>query len=72
MLHDNAELDLILCLHHRRTLSKNLTLQCHSRLYQVQNQGNGYRLRHSQVTVCEAFDGTVTLLYQGQVLDYTC
>jgi hypothetical protein len=39
--HSAAELDLILCLHHRRTLSKNLTLQCHNRVYQVQNQGAG-------------------------------
>jgi hypothetical protein len=72
VLHSAAELDLILCLHHQRTLSKNLTLQCRNRLYQVQNQGRGYRLRHTQVTVCEAFDGTVTLLHQGKALDYTC
>jgi hypothetical protein len=72
VLHSAAELGLILCLQHRRILSKNLTLQCHNRLYQVQNQGHGYRLRHTKVTVCEAFDGTVTLLHQGQALDYTC
>jgi hypothetical protein len=24
------------------------------------------------VTICEAFDGTVILLHQGKVLDYTC
>lgn len=72
LLHEAGELALILSLHHRRTLSKNLTLQCHNRLYQIQNQGAGYRLRHSAVTVCEGFDGTVTLLHQGQPLDYTC
>jgi transposase len=72
VLHDEAELGLILCRHHHRTLSKNLTLQCHNRLYQIQGQGRGYRLRHSQVTVCEAFDGTVTLLHQGKPLDYVC
>ncbi|MDN5940030.1 MAG: ISNCY family transposase [Salinisphaera sp.] len=72
VLHDAEELALILCLHHRRTLSKNLTLQCHNRLYQIQNQGRGYRLRHSAVTVCEGFDGAVTLLHQGKRLEYTC
>src|SRR5699024_1989919 len=53
-------------------LSKNLTLQYHNRLFQVLNQGAGYRLRHTQVTVCESFDGAVTLLHQGKALDYTC
>ncbi|MGH8814850.1 MAG: ISNCY family transposase, partial [Advenella sp.] len=71
VLHSEAELDLILCLHHQRTLSKNLTLQCHNRLYQVENHGKGYRLRHTQVTVCEGFDGAVTLLHQGKALDYS-
>ena len=28
------------------------------------------RLRGAQVTVCEAFDGSVTLLYKGQALPY--
>lgn len=72
VLHSDAELDLILCLHHQRKLSKNLTLQCHNRLYQIINQGKGYRLRHTRVTVCERFDGAVTLLHDGQTLDYTC
>ena len=33
-------------------------------------QGRGYRLRGATITLCEAFDGTVTLLHQGQVLPY--
>lgn len=70
--HTDTELALILSLHEQRTLSKNLTLQYHNRLFQVLNQGAGYRLRHTQVTVCERFDGAVTLLHQGKALDYTC
>jgi transposase len=66
------ELALILCLHHPRILSKNLTVQCHNRLYQIQVEGHGYRLRHAHVTVCEGFDGTVTLLHQGKALAHTC
>lgn len=69
--HDDAELALILSRHEPRTLSKNLTLQYHDRLFQVPNQGAGYRLRHTRVTVCEGFDGTITLLHQGKALDYT-
>lgn len=70
--HSAAELTLILCHQELRVLSKNLTLQYHNRLFQVRHQGAGYRLRHTRVTVCEGFDGTMTLLHQGKALDYTC
>ena len=33
-------------------------------------QDKGYRLRGAQVTVCEAFDDTVTVLYKGQTLSH--
>ena len=70
VLHDDASVDLILSLHSTRKLSRNLTLRYQNREYQILNQGKGYRLRSSPVTVCEAFDGHVTLLGQGQTLDY--
>ena len=70
LLHTEEELALILCLHHTRTLSRNLTFQFKNREYQLQLQGKGYRLRGSRVTLCEAFDGAVTVLYQGHCLDY--
>jgi len=67
--HNEEELAQILCYHHSRTLSKNLTFQFKNRLYQLQGQGKGYRLRGARVTLCEAFDGTVTVMHEGQVLD---
>ncbi len=70
VLHDAASVDLILSHHSIRKLSRNLTLRYRNREYQVLNQGKGYRLRSSPVTVCEAFDGHVTLLCQGKTLDY--
>ena len=70
VLHSDRELALILCLHHTRTLSKNLTCQFNNRQYQVQPRGRGYTLRRAGITVCEAFDGTVTLLYKGRALRY--
>lgn len=70
VLHSRAELDLILSLHHTRKLSKNLTFQFKNREYQLQGQGQGYRLRGASVTVCEAFNNTVTVLYQGRSLPY--
>ena len=53
-----------------RTLSKNLTGQFQHREIQVQTDGPGYALRRAMITVCEAFDGTLTLLYKGQSLTY--
>lgn len=70
VLHDAASLDLILSLHSTRKLSRNLTLRYQNREYQVLNQGKGYRLRSRPVTVCEGFDGRVSLLCQGKTLDY--
>jgi len=70
LLHSTEERVLILCLHHTRTLSKNLTFQFKNREYQLQGQGKGYRLRGARVTLCEAFDGTVTVLHAGHTLDY--
>ena len=69
VLHDAASVDLILSLHSTRKLSRNLTLRYQNREYQILNQGKGYRLRSSPVTVCEGFEGHVTL-GQGQTLDY--
>ena len=59
-----------LCLHHTRKLSKNLSFQFRSNQYQIQGYGNGYRLRGACLRVCEAFDGSVTLLHQGKQLSY--
>ena len=68
VLHDARELDLILCEQHARKLTKNLTISFQSREYQVTGRGKGYRLRGAEVTVCRAFDGSVTVLREGREL----
>ena len=68
VLHDAAELDLILCEQHGRKLTKNLTIRFECREYQVTGRGKGYRLRGAAVTVCKAFDGSVTVLRDGREL----
>ena len=68
VLHDAAELDLILCEHHARKLTKNLTIGFECREYQVTGRGMGYRLRGAAVTVCKAFDGSVTVLRDSREL----
>ena len=41
-------------------------LPVQTREYQLTGHGKGYRPRCAQITVCEAFDGSVTLLYKGR------
>ena len=54
--------NLILCEQHTRALTKSLTASFGSRAYQVMGRGKGYRLRGAEVTVCKAFDDSVTVL----------
>ena len=68
VLHDERELDLILCEQHARKLTKNLTIQFENREYQVTGRGKGYRLRGAAVTVCKGFGGAVTVLRDGREL----
>lgn len=68
VLHSARELELILSIHSRRKLSKNLTLQYNNALYQIRVSGVGYALRGATVTVCEDFTGKVTILYNGRAL----
>lgn len=70
LLHTPKEIDLILCQQYTRKLSKNLSMKFKNTEYQLQNYGKGYRLRKAQITVCEAAKGQVSLLYQGQLLNY--
>jgi len=70
VLHNAEELERIFCLHHTRKLSKNLSLQFRNTEYQLQDYGKGYRLRGATVTVCEAFDGTITLIHKGHTMTY--
>ena len=53
VLHSKEELKLILCLHHQRKLSKNLTLSFRNSEYQLTGYGKGYRLRGATITLCE-------------------
>ena len=68
VLRDAPELDLIFCEHHRRKLMKNLTIRFECHEYQVTGRGRGYRLRGAEVTACEVFDGSATVLREGREL----
>jgi hypothetical protein len=64
-------LDLILSRKDTRTLTKNLTIQYNTVIYQIQTHRPTYALRNAKVTVCENAQGQVTILYNDQPLDYT-
>ena len=68
VLHDDRELDLILCEQHTRKLTKNLSLSFEGDTWQVTGQGKGYRLRGAAVTVCKGYDGAVAVLRDGREL----
>ena len=73
VLHNEQELGLIFSIHHKRKLSKNLSLQYNNTVYQLKIKGIGYAMRGAMVTVCETFEGKVTLLYNGKEQQYeTC
>ncbi len=68
VLHGARELDQIFSEHHVRKLTKDLTIRFRNREYRVTGHGKGYRLRGAAVTVCQAFDGSVTVLRDGREL----
>jgi transposase len=68
---NTENLDLILSHQQTGSLSKNLTVQYHNVIYQIQSDRPGYALRNAQVTVCENPKGEVSILYQNKPLAYT-
>ena len=66
---ENLERILTLC--ERRTLSKNLTLSYHNVIYQIQTKRSAYTLRQAQVEVREQHTGEITIEYKQQPLAYT-
>ncbi len=69
LAHDNLE--RILTVQERRTLSKNLTLSYQNVVYQIQTARPSYALRHAQVVVGEDRFGAITIAYKGKPLTYT-
>ena len=64
-------LDDILCQHHTRVLSKQLTLSYQNKRYQIQTQRPLYAMRHARVTVKEDLHGIITIGYKEKNLAYT-
>ena len=64
------DLARILTWQETRTVSKNLTLQFHKTVYQIQTDRPTYALRNAQVLVCVNAQEQITILYNGKALPY--
>lgn len=70
-IHKACELDLICALSTPRVLSKNLIIQYKNTEYQLQKQHHKHRLRGRKVQVTEKSNGSITLMLDGDILNYT-
>jgi transposase len=67
----SEHLERILTWQKQTHLSKNLTLQYHKLIYQIQTDRPVYTLQKAPVTVCENAKGEVVILYKDKPLAYT-
>jgi transposase len=65
------DLARILTWQETRSLSKNLTLQFHKTVYQIQTARPTFALRNAQVTVCVNAQENITILYNAKPLPFT-
>jgi transposase len=70
-LSKGEDLDRILTLCERRTLSKNLTLSYNNVIYQIQTKRPAYTMRGAHVEVREKSNGELTIEYKQRLLEYT-
>jgi len=65
------DLERVLTLCERRTLSKNLTLSYNSVIYQIKTKRAAYTMRGAHVEVREKSNGEITIEYKQRPLEYT-
>ena len=65
------DLERVLTLCERRTLSKNLTLSYNNVIYQIKTKRAAYTLRGAHVEVREKSNGEITIEYKQRPLEYT-
>lgn len=69
-LSPQEDLDRLLVLIERRTLSKNLTISYNNRIYQISTKRPLYTMRVASVEVREASTGEIAIEYKGRALAY--
>jgi len=66
----DEDLDRLLALCERRTLSKNLTISYDNVIYQIETKRAAYTMRGAHVEVRETSAGVITIEYKGRALAY--
>ncbi len=66
LMHNTAELELMLSFQGQRKISKDLKVRYKNQVYQLAAVERRRRLTGSQATVCEHYDGRISLLVNGQ------
>ena len=51
-------------------MDKNLQFSYQSNIYQIQNQGKGYRLQGKTIEVLELMNGQRRVMFEGKTLEY--
>jgi transposase len=70
-LQKGEQLDRVLALCERRTLSKNLTLSYNNVIYQIKTKRPAYTMRSAHVEVREMSSGEIIFEYKGRLLEHT-
>ena len=65
-----TELDLILSQHHQRVISKSLEIRFKNTVYQLQKPDHRHRWSGKKATMCEHYDGRVSIQVSGEVVPY--
>ena len=63
-------LNLIFSTQYERTLSKQLECSYEKRVFQIQGEGNGYRLQHKKIIVSTDMQGKINILCNGKTLAF--
>ena len=70
VMHSSTELDLIMSFQSKRKITKNLEVRYHNQVYQVNAKERRRRLTGAIATVCEHYDGGLSILVNGEKLEY--
>jgi len=71
VMHDDVELDLMLSFQSERLVSKNLEVRFNNKVYQLDAAKRKRRLNGNKATVCEHYDGRISILVAGELFNYT-
>jgi hypothetical protein len=63
-------LNLIFSIQHERKLSKQLECSYEKRVFQIQGEGNGYRLQHKRIIVSTDMQGKINIMCHGKILAF--